>query len=134
MLNCTTRIRVRYGETDQMGVAHHSAVVNWLEAARVDWCRTAGVPYSEVESAGYNMAVAELKIRYLLPVFFDEEITVETYAEKFNARFARFRYRIFNSGGETAAEGETRHLVVGRDLKRATLSPELMARFRQAIG
>ncbi len=129
-----TRIRVRYGETDQMGVAHHSAIVNWLEAGRVDWCRGIGVPYREVENAGFNMAVADLKIRYLLPIFFDEEITVETHAEKFTARFVHFQYNVFNSKGEAAAKGDSRHLVVGRNLKQAPLPPDLLARFRQAIG
>lgn len=133
MFKCSTRIRVRYGETDQMGVAHHGAIVNWLEAGRVDWCRTAGVPYSEVEAAGFNMAVAEMAIRYLKPIFFDEEISIETIAEKFTARLIFFRYILKNSKGEPAAEGKTRHLVVGRSLKRMSLSRELLARFHQAM-
>ncbi|GEM_PF-778021 len=134
MFKCNTRIQVRYGETDQMGVAHHGAMVNWLEAARVDWCRKIGVPYREVEAAGFNMAVAELKIRYLLPILFDEEISIETLAEKFGSRLVRFRYRVFNSRNALAAEGITRHLVVGNDLKRASLSPELMARFKAGMS
>ena len=64
---CTIHIRVRYGETDQMGVAHHGAYVNWLESGRVAYCRELGVPYSEVEQAGFNMAVADMQIRYKKP-------------------------------------------------------------------
>ncbi len=133
MVKCNSRIRVRYGETDQMGVAHHGAIVNWLEAGRVDWCRAVGIPYSEVEAAGFNMAVAELTIRYLRPIFFDEEISIETVAEKFTARLILFRYIVKNSKGEPAAEGKTRHLVVGKSLKRMSLSHELLVRFRQAM-
>lgn len=133
MFKCDTRVRVRYGETDQMGVAHHGAIVNWLEAGRVDWCRAAGVPYREVEAAGFNMAVAELTVRYLKPIFFDEEIAIETTADKFTARLARFQYRIFNSKQELAAVGTTRHLVVGKTLVRTSLSPELMMRFRKTL-
>ncbi|MCK5879097.1 MAG: acyl-CoA thioesterase [Holophagae bacterium] len=133
MFKCNTRIRVRYGETDQMGVAHHGAIVNWLEAGRVDWCRAVGIPYSEVEAAGFNMAVAELTIRYLRPIFFDEEISIETVAERFTARLILFRYIVKNAKGEPAAEGKTRHLVVGKSLKRMSLSHELLARFRQAM-
>ena len=133
MVKCNSRIRVRYGETDQMGVAHHGAIVNWLEAGRVDWCRAVGIPYSEVEAAGFNMAVAELTIRYLKPIFFDEEISIETVAEKFTARLILFRYIVKNSKGEPAAEGKTRHLVVGKSLKRMSLSHELLVRFRQAM-
>jgi len=116
-----------------MGVAHHGAIVNWLEAGRVDWCRAVGIPYSEVEAAGFNMAVAELTIRYLKPIFFDEEISIETVAEKFTARLILFRYIVKNSKGEPAAEGKTRHLVVGKSLKRMSLSHELLVRFRQAM-
>ncbi|NOY23514.1 MAG: acyl-CoA thioesterase [Acidobacteria bacterium] len=133
MHKCETRIRVRYGETDKMGVAHHGAIVNWLEAGRVNWCRMVGVPYSEVEAAGFNMAVAEMTIRYLRPVFFDEEVSIETVAEKFTARLVRFRYRIKNSREEPVAEGITSHLVVGRNLQRTSLSPELLARFRHSM-
>lgn len=133
MFKCDTRVRVRYGETDQMGVAHHGAIVNWLEAGRVEWCRAVGVPYREVEAAGFNMAVAELTIRYLKPIFFDEEISIETTADKFTARLARFQYRILNSKKELAAVGTTRHLVVGKTLVRTSLSPELMTRFRKAL-
>ncbi len=116
-----------------MGVAHHGAIVNWLEAGRVDWCRAVGIPYSEVEAAGFNMAVAELTIRYLRPIFFDEEISIETVAEKFTARLILLRYTVKNSKGEPVAEGKTRHLVVGKSLKRMSLSHELLARFRQAM-
>ncbi len=133
MHRCETRIRVRYGETDKMGVAHHGAIVNWLEAGRVDWCRMAGVPYSEVEAAGFNMAVAEMTIRYLKPAFFDEDISIETVVEKFTARLVRFRYRVKNSRGEPVAEGITRHLVVGRNFQRASLPEELLARFRHSM-
>ncbi|NOZ12288.1 MAG: acyl-CoA thioesterase [Acidobacteria bacterium] len=129
MFKCDTRIRVRYGETDQMGVAHHGAMVNWLEAARVDWCRKAGVPYRDVEAAGFNMAVVELQVRYLCPLFFDEEIRIETMTEKFTRKLIHFHYRVLNRDGELAAEGDTRHLVVNTDLKRVSLSAELMTRF-----
>jgi len=133
MFNCSTRIRVRYGETDKMGVAHHGAMVTWLEVGRVEWCRAVGVPYSEVEAAGFNMAVAELTVRYMKPIFFDEKITIETVAENFTARLARFSYRIFNSKQELAVVGSTRHLVVGKTLIRTSLSPELMTRFRRVL-
>ncbi len=80
------------------------------------------------------MAVAELRVRYLLPLFFDEEIRIETTAEKFTRKLVHFHYRVFNSGGELAAEGDTRHLVVGSDLKRASLSSDLLKRFVEGMN
>jgi len=127
---CTIHIRVRYGETDQMGVAHHGAYVNWLESGRVAYCRELGVPYSEVEQAGFNMAVADMQIRYKKPALFDQVLSVETTAEQVRSRFLKFRYRVLNEAGELLVEATTTHVVVGRDLKQASLTPSIMDRLK----
>jgi len=127
-----TTIRVRYGETDQMGVAHHSAYAGWLESGRVALCRDAGIPYREIEAAGYNMAVAELTIRYLKPALFDQVLTIETRLARLTPRLIVFDYRITNPDGEPVATAETRHLVVNRNLTRASLPAGIMEKLKQA--
>ena len=73
-------VRVRYAETDQMGVAHHAAYVPWLEEARIAWLRAVGSSYREVEAAGVLMPVIALSVRYLAPVRFDDEVVITTTA------------------------------------------------------
>ena len=68
----TTQVRVRYAETDQAGIAHHSSHVTWFEVARVAWLREAGIPYRALEERGIQLTVAEVEVRYHRPVFFDE--------------------------------------------------------------
>ncbi len=129
-----TTIRVRYGETDQMGVAHHGAYVNWLEAGRVDLCRSLGVPYSDVEQAGFNMAVAEMTIRYHQPALFDEEIRVETCAARVSRRFLQFDYRVTNSRDETVVTAVTKHVVVNRELTKASLPDAILQPLRNGMS
>ena len=129
-----TTIRVRYGETDQMGVAHHAACVNWLESGRVGLCRSLGVPYREVEQAGFNMAVAEMTIRYHQPALFDQEIHVETRAAKVTRRFLQFDYRMSNSLDETLITATTKHVVVDRELTRASLPDRILEPLRHGMS
>ncbi len=129
-----TTIRVRYGETDQMGVAHHGAYVNWLETGRVELCRSLGVPYSTVEQAGFNMAVAEMTIRYHQPALFDEEIRVETRAVRVSRRFLQFDYRVINSADETVVTAVTKHVVVNRELARASLPDTILEPLREGTA
>ena len=82
-----SKIRVRYAETDQMGVAHHSAYVPWLEVARVDWLKAVGLDYAEIERGGIFFPVTELRLRYKQPARFDEEL-VKKAAEMLASRIA----------------------------------------------
>ena len=133
MSRSQTQIRVRYSETDKMGVAHHSAMLNWFETGRVEWCRKAGIPYIEVEEAGYNMAVVEAHARYLRPVLFDSLVTIETEVTRFSGRMIHFHYKVFNHTGEAAAEGYTKHIVVNRQLQRESLPEGLVVQFHKAL-
>ena len=85
------KLRVRFAETDGMGVAHHSAHVVWLEAARVEWLRERGILYSDIEASGTNLAVSSLTIDYRGSARFDDEIHIRT--ELLEAKSRRFRYR-----------------------------------------
>ncbi len=113
--------RVRYYETDKMGVAHHSSFVLWFENARVEFLRHFGIDYKSIEEKGYNLAVVEVNGRFLKPVFFDELISVQVSLSRFDGVYAKFEYRVFNERGNLVVKGYTKHLVVDRGLKKARL-------------
>ncbi|WP_018111634.1 acyl-CoA thioesterase [Thermus igniterrae] len=121
-----TRIKVRYAETDQMGVVHHSVYAVYLEAARVDFLERAGLPYAHIEARGIAFPVVELSLVFRAPARFGEEIAVRTRLAELSSRALLFRYRVEREGA-LLAEGFTRHLcqVGGRaaripeDLHRA---------------
>lgn len=104
-----TRIKVRYAETDQMGVVHHSVYAVYLEAARVEFLERAGLPYHQVEARGVAFPVVELGITFRAPARFGEEISVRTRLAHLSRRDLLFRYRIEREG-TLLAEGFTRHL------------------------
>jgi acyl-CoA thioester hydrolase len=90
-----TIFRVRFAETDLMGIVHHASYVIYLEEARVDFTRQIGAPYSDLEAAGYSLAVSELNIRYVAPARFDQQIVVKTWLEEVRSRTVTFGYEVF---------------------------------------
>jgi len=104
-----TRIKVRYAETDQMGVVHHSVYAVYLEAARVDFLEKAGLPYHQVEARGVFFPVVELGLTFRAPARFGEEVLVRTRLAHLSRRDLLFRYRV-ERDGVLLAEGFTRHL------------------------
>lgn len=120
-MESVTRIKVRYAETDQMGVVHHSVYAVYLEAARVDFLERAGLPYHQVEARGVFFPVVELGLTFRAPARFGEEVEVRTGLAELSSRALLFRYRVEREG-VLLAEGFTRHLCqVG---ERAARIPE----------
>ncbi|AEV16469.1 MAG: acyl-CoA thioesterase [Thermus sp.] len=104
-----TRIKVRYAETDQMGVVHHAVYPVYLEAARVDFLEQAGLPYHLVEARGVYFPVVELALTFRAPARFGEEVLVRTRLAGLSWRDLSFAYRVEREG-VLLAEGRTRHL------------------------
>lgn len=103
------RVRVRFYETDLMGIVHHGSYVSYLEVARVEWLRRRGVAYASWASAGLHLAVVEVNLRYRAPARFDDEIDVETVLGERKAASIRFDYRLVRAAdGALLAEGSTR--------------------------
>ena len=120
--------RVRYAETDQMGVVHHSVYAVWFEAARTAFSRAVGFPYTEWERRGVLLMVTDLTCRFRRPARYDDEVTVGVRLAEAASRRVVFEYRVGGPGGELLAEGETRHLVVDRASGRPmVLPPEFRA-------
>jgi len=108
-----TPIRVRYAETDAMGIAHHSAYVVWFEAGRSDYMRQRGSSYAEFEAKGYGLPVTELDARFVRPAFYDEMVVVRTKLHSLRSRKLTFEYEVVREGtGELLASGHTSHICV----------------------
>jgi acyl-CoA thioester hydrolase len=118
-----TRFRVRYAETDQMGVVYYANYFVWMEIGRAEFCRAAGVQYKDMESVdGIRLAVVEAECRYLHPARYDEEIAVGTTIAKANQRMVVFEYSIRNAAtGATVATGATKHIFLDAEMKPVKL-------------
>ncbi len=120
-------ITVRFAETDQMGVVHHSEYVVWFEAGRVALMAAAGMPYTEIAGAGYNFAVTDLQCRYRSAIRFGDAVQVITRLGSLRSRQIGFTYEIRNrQTGLLYADGHTRHICVDGD-GRMTRVPERIA-------
>ncbi len=126
------RIRVRYAETDQMGVVYYANYLVWMEVARMEWCRAQGVDYRELErEEGVALAVAEASCRYRAPARFDDEVAIRVWVEEANSRMVTFHYEMRVDGGDgLVATGETRHVFVDGAMRKARCP----ARYRERFG
>ncbi len=124
-----TRVRVRYVETDQMGVVYHANYLVWFEVGRVEFMRQHGFTYKQLEEEeGCMIAVVEVTVRYRAPARYDEELLVQTRLAASRGSVVRFAYRVLReTDGTVLCEGETVHVVVGRDMKKRRL-PEHYAK------
>jgi acyl-CoA thioester hydrolase len=121
---CTeARIRVRYAETDQMGVVYYANYLVWMEVGRVHFCKTRGFDYRDMEREdGIILAVTECNCRYVFPARFDDEVVIQTSLEDADPRMVTFRYQMsLADGGRKVASGHTRHLFLDRQLERSRL-------------
>ena len=128
------KLRVRYAETDQMGVVYHSNFVIWFEIGRVELMRQLGFRYRDMEkNDNCHIPVADLHVRYKEPAYYDDEIVIRTRLTDVHRSLLRFRYQVFRAGEELVlAEGETTHLVVDDQLKRRALPQKYVDAFKQA--
>jgi len=119
---------VRYAETDQMGIVHHSAYVPWLEEARSALSRQYGKPYADLERAGYGLAVTELHLRFATPARYDQAVTVRVRVSKVRSRQVDFEYEVVDAEtGECLATGATMHICIDRAGRPVRLPPDWQA-------
>jgi acyl-CoA thioester hydrolase len=126
-----TRFRVRYAETDQMGVVYYANYLVYMEMGRVELCRARGLRYRDMEEGdAVLLAVAEVQCRYLAPARYDEQIVVRTWVADARRRAIRFGYEIVSGeSGKVLARGETNHIFCGRDMKPKKLPEKYWAVF-----
>lgn len=122
-------VRVRYAETDQMGVAYHAHYFMWFEVARTDWLRESGLTYRALEADGLRLPVIEARCTYRAPARYDDELAVKATARLISAVRMAFEYEIQGPGG-LVATGETVHATVdpgGRPMRIPARVKELLA-------
>jgi acyl-CoA thioester hydrolase len=126
-----TRLRVRYAETDNMGVVYYANYYIWMEVGRVDLCKACGFNYRDMEiEDGIFLAVAEAQCRYRYPARFDDEVVVKTWIESANTRVVIFAYEIrLAEVDRVLATGSTRHVFVSREMQRIRLPEKYHALF-----
>lgn len=100
------KIRVRFGDTDRMGVVYYGRFFDWFVEGMMDYYRSAGVPYLEMEKRGIRTAIVETRCRYKSPAYFDDVIEVNTHLQELRGKNIKFSHEIFNSETE-------KHLAAG---------------------
>ena len=123
-----SEFRVRYSETDQMGVVYHAEYLVWCEVGRTDYIRALGLPYSELERRGTRLAVAEASIRYHAPARYDDLIRVETRLVDVRSRAITFEYLVLRGeNGDRLASARTLLVSLDSAGKPLPLPPDVRA-------
>jgi acyl-CoA thioester hydrolase len=127
-----TRVRVRYAETDQMGVVYHANYLVWFEVGRVELMREMGVEYRRMEAEdGAMIPVVEVTARYVASARYDDVLIVRTSVAGLRGPLIRLRYKILRAEDEVLlCEGESVHLVVGKDMKQR----EIPAKYAEGLA
>lgn len=131
-----TQARVRYAETDQMGVAYHANYLVWMEVGRVELLRELGFDYKRMETEqDTHVVVVEARVRYKAPARYDDLLAIRTRVSHLRKFVLKFCYEIVRAqDGTLLAEGETTHVVTNSNLEKRTLPPECEAALRAAMG
>lgn len=124
MIEFEVKIRVRYKETDNMGVVHHSNYVNYYEVARTEMMRTCGLSYKEMEQRGVMLPVKEVCMNYISPAYYDDLLTVKIrLAEKPGVKLT-FDHEIVNEAGELVNTGRVMLVFVNAETRRPVRAPQ----------
>jgi acyl-CoA thioester hydrolase len=136
----TTEVRVRYAETDQMGIVYYANYLVWFEIGRVELLRSLGLAYSQLETEHQCiLPVVEAKCRYRAPARYDDQILIETRPALMRGPVLKFAYRILRKAPEgqqptLLAEGETVHVVCDDQLNKKPLPEQYAAALRALMG
>ena len=131
-----SRVRVRYAETDQMGIVYHANYLIWFEVGRVEHIRHLGLNYKSMEKEeSCFIAVVEANVRYKSPARYDDELIVRTRIDHVRGSIIRFAYTIHRAADDQMlCEGTTTHIVVDRTMKRTPMPPRYAEAFRHALS
>ncbi|CAM3564190.1 thioesterase family protein [Deinococcus saxicola] len=120
-----TSIRVRYAETDMMGVVHHATYPVWFEVGRSDLMRELGLPYTEIEARGYYLMLSGLNVEYRRAARYDDELVVTTRISALRSRTVTFVYEV-RRGEELLATGESRHIATDKQYRPARMPDDVL--------
>ena len=125
MKNFSIRTKVRYCETDQMGLVHHGSYINYFEEARISWISNLGFSYSEMEKSGIILPVSKLNVSYLRPAYFDDELVVNVELAELPTSRLIFNYTIKNKD-EVVVTGTTVLAFLNKETKKPVRCPDYM--------
>ena len=130
-----SKIKVRYAETDQMGIAHHSNYPIWYEVARTDLMKKMGMTYTQIEEQGLIVPLLELQCKYISAAYFEDNLIVEASLKNATAVELEFEYAIFREGDEKPLNvGRTLHALVGKDLRPVNVKKEYPELYQKLIS
>ena len=122
----TNEIKVRYYETDQMGIVHHSNYLKFFEFARIEWLEKLNIPYQEIEKNKIILPVVNCELKFLKPLVFGDTFKVKVHCTKKPTSSIEFSYEIFNDSGEKTTEGKTLLAFLNSDLMKPIRCPEII--------
>ena len=126
MLKHTTALRVRYADTDKMQFVYNGKYLEYFEVGRTELLRHVGLPYSEIETAGYQLPLREAGLKFMQPAVYDDLLNVEAIFEKLYSAQVLINYRITRNGtDDLIAEGFTSHMFIHQDSKKPTKPPKI---------
>lgn len=132
------RLRVRYQETDAMGVVFHANYLTWFEVSRTEWIRSLGMPYTEVEKLGLMLPVVDARIQYLSPARYDDEVVVRNRLTSFSPTRMSFEYEVaMEHEDRILVTGQTNHVWINQQWKPVSfkrLAPEYYNRIASMTG
>jgi acyl-CoA thioester hydrolase len=132
MFTSETKLRVRYAETDQMGVVYYGNYAQYFEVGRVESIRALGYTYKEMEAAGVIMPVVEMQIKYLRPAKYDDLITIKSQIRELpTAHKITFHQEVYNEAGELLVAGFVSLYFMDKNMKRTTMPDNLMEVLKQ---
>ena len=118
-----TKVRVRYGETDQMGIAYYGNYASYFEVGRVETLRNIGLSYREIEENGIMLPVSEFSVKYLNPIKYDDVITIKTKLSSVLGARLTFEYDMFNSNNVLCAQAHTVLVFIDKESRRPVKAP-----------
>lgn len=124
MYTHSTKVRVRYGETDQMGYVYYGNYAEYYEVARVEMLRSLGMDYAGMENSGVMMPVLELNCKYIKPALYDQELTIKTTIHELPGVRIHFVYELFNDADELINIGKTTLVFVDMEKNKPCSPPE----------
>ncbi len=120
----STSFRIRYAETDQMGVVYHGNYAQFFEIGRTEWLRSMGVTYKDMEKSGIMLPVISLNCKFIKSAFYDDVLTVKTYLKKTPNVKIEFDYEIHNQNNELLCTGHTILAFINKKTNKPTRCPE----------
>ena len=126
MYSFETKLRVRYGETDQMGFAYYGVYAQYYEVGRVELLRSIGISYKNIEAMGFALPVVNLNINYKKPAFYDDKLTIETIIRAIPSVKIIFDYKTFNEDGDLLNTGEVTLVFINKKTRKPCPAPDVI--------